>query len=94
MDASSILLELQQHGIISSGDRGAILMAESRRHQAEHPYACLRRRCTANDWMEVSNIMEGNPKMSVLGEELKRALEKGLCCVGGRVCLCMGVCMW
>ena len=97
MDAIPIVLELEFHYIISYGDRIAVLQAESRRHQAERLYACLRQKCNAGDLMEACNIItmvKGRPLMRWLGEDMKRALEIGPCCVGGRVCLCMGVCMW
>ena len=97
MDAISIVTELVHDDIISRGDRRVVLQAVDRRHQAEYLHAFLRHKCTTEALMQVCVItinVKGNPRMSVLGEDMRRALEIGPCCVGGRVCLCMGVCMW
>ena len=97
MDAISIVLYLLHYGIISSGDSEAVRQAVDSRHQAERLYACLKYKCTTEALMQVCDItinVKGNPRMSVLGKDMRRALEIGPCCVGGRVCLCMGVCMW
>ena len=93
VDASAIVLELERETIISSSDRTMITSSPNRIQQNKILYNCLRRRCTKEALMAVCEVIiavQSNPRMKVLGEDMKRMVE-GKCCVCS--CVCAYICM-
>ena len=86
VDAPAIVFELEHQGIISNGDRRMISLNLDRTQQNQCLHACLKKTCTMKTLMDVCDIViavQGNPRMNLLGEDLKWELfqEKGMCCV-------------
>ena len=82
MDANVVIRDLFHHGIISDGDQESIAKADSRMERNRILHACLLRTCTNEALLRACGIIvsvQGNPKMSVLGKDMRRRLESGVC---------------
>ena len=82
MDANAVFRDLFHHGIISDGDQESIAKANGRTQQNTILHACLLRTCTNEALLRACGIMvfvRGNPKMSVLGADMQKRLESGVC---------------
>ena len=91
MDANAVFWDLFHHGIISDGDQESIAKANGRTQQNTILHACLLRTCTNEALLRACGIIisvQGNPKMSGLGEDMRRRLESGVCAMH----VCMSVC--
>ena len=92
MDASTVAMEMFHYQIIPNGVLESIAKADNQRQQNSILHDCLLRTCTNEALMRACDIItsvQGNPKMSVLGKDMRRRLESGVC-----VCACMHVCVW
>ena len=82
MDANAVIRDLFHHGIISDGDQESIAKADSRMERNRILHACLLRTCTNEALLRACGIIvsvQGNPKMSVLGDDMRKRLESGVC---------------
>ena len=82
MDANALFRDLFHHGIISDGDQACIAKANGRTQQNTILHACLLRTCTNEALLRACGIIvsvQGNPKMSVLGDDMRKRLESGVC---------------
>ena len=97
MDVNMVVMELLNKDIISDGVRESIERAGGPRHRSAILHEHLKRTCTEEAFKTVCDIIasiQGNPKMSALGNHMQRSLESGVCvCVCVRVCVCMHVYM-
>ena len=78
------MFDLQHEGIISDGDLEVFTRTTSGTQRNKFLHFCLKRKTTTVILLRVCDIMidnEGNPCMKQLGEDIKRALETGRCCV-------------
>ena len=85
MDANAIAMDLQHRGVISDGDLQAIKQEIGTSRQNRLLHARLKKTCTVEALMDACDIItmvEGNPKLKSLGQDMKTELEKGLSCVG------------
>ena len=85
MDAKAIVMELENHKIISNGDQTEIRRETNSTQQNQLLHACLKKKCTVEALMIVCDIItkvNGNPRLKSLGEDMKTELEKGLSYVG------------
>ena len=92
MDANAVINELLYKGLIPAGDYNKLTETDCPKQQNEHLHACLLKTCTKEALMRVFDIitsLQGNPKMSALGEDMQRRLESGVCVVC--VCVCVVV---
>ena len=81
MDANAVVLELLHQDIISNGDQERIAKTDDRMQRNTILHACLLRTCTNEALLRACGIfvsVRGNPKMSVLGEDMRRSLESGV----------------
>ena len=75
-------MELVDKGVISDGDEKEITSNWSRTLQNKTLHKILREKCTAKALKTVCDVImkvKGNPKMNALGEDMKKALEAGMC---------------
>ena len=92
MDASTIVWQLVQEGIIDDGDRTQIIMELNRRVQNQILHAYLKQKCTPDAFNTVCDVIinvPGNPVMAALGRDMQRSLWTGKCaymCKDTRVC--------
>ena len=80
MDASSIVWQLVQKGIIHGGDRKQITMELTGRAQNQILHACLKQKCTPDAFNTVCDVMineSGNPVMAALGNDMQGRLKTG-----------------
>ena len=94
MDAAAITMELVHHDIITDGDQSEVTSKSDKMQQNQFLHTLLRDKCTTEALMTVCDLViavRGNPRMKRFGEDLKRALEAGVClsaCVSMCVCTC------
>ena len=101
LDANAVVNELLYKGLIPAGVHKQLTETHCLKQQNELLHACLMRTCTNEALMRICNIItsvQGNPKMSALGEDMQRKLEAGVCvcvsvCVCVHVCVCVCVCV-
>ena len=92
MDASTIVWQLVQEGIIDDGDRTQITMQLKGRVQNQILHACLKQKCTWDAFNTVCDMIinvPGNPLMTALGNDMVWRLWTGKCayvCKDTRVC--------
>ena len=83
MDAAAIVFNLEYKGFVSDGDRKTITQNMDAKQQNQILHAQLMKKCTTKALMDVCDIItavEGNAKMTKLGEDIKKELEKGIVC--------------
>ena len=93
MDANAVVLDLLHYKIIDSGDEARLSRTYDRRQQNQILHLCLKQKCTREAFKIVCSVIikvEGNPKMRVLGEDMRR-LVAGVCLY---VCVCTCVCVY
>ena len=81
MDVNMIVMELLDKKIISDGVRERIEKADGPRYRSEILHEHLKRTCTEEAFRRVCAIIgsvQGNPKMSALGNHMQRSLELGV----------------
>ena len=96
MDASSVALDLFHHGIIPDGVLESIQNAHGQRNRNSILHEYLLRTCTNESLMTACGIItfvQGNPRMSALGDDMQRRLESGVCAWCVHVCVCVCVCV-
>ena len=84
VDADAITLELEEQGIISDGEQMRIRKTDGRKQKNRDLHKCLKNNCTKEALVKVCDVLidyKGNPKMNALGQEMKRNLHQGRCCV-------------
>ena len=84
MDADAIIYELKHQDIITDGDLMRIRKIDSMTQKNQDLHKCLKNNCTKEALVRVCDILivyKGNPKMNALGQEMKRNLHQGRCCV-------------
>ena len=84
VDADAIIFELEHQNIIMDGDLKRIRKIDDRTQKNQDLHKCLKDKCTIDALMRVCDILidyKGNPKMNALGQDIKRRLDKGGCCV-------------
>ena len=92
MDASSIVWQLVQEGIIDDGDRTQIIMELNRRVQNQILHSCLKQKCTWDAFNTACDMIinvPGNPLLTALGNDMQRRLQTGKCaymCKDTQVC--------
>ena len=89
MDAKAVYMELANKGIIDGGDQEQISATYGPVQSNQKLHFCLKTKCTKDALKTVCDVMigvKGNPKMTALGEDIKRTLDKS-------VCVCVHVCM-
>ena len=82
VDASAIVLELEQRDIISNGAQKTISRNEDNTQQSQLLHACLMKTCDPKALMDVCDVIatvKGNPRMKSFGSHLKTEWEKGVC---------------
>ena len=82
MDTNAVFRDFFHHGIISDGDQESIAKADGRMERNRILHACLLRTCTNDALLRACGMIvsvQGNPKMSGLGEDMRRRLESGVC---------------
>ena len=82
MDASTVALDLFHSGIIPDGVQERIVKADGQTQRNSTLHECLLRTCTNDALMRACDIItsvQGNPKMSDLGKDMKKRLESGVC---------------
>ena len=87
MDANAVVNELLYKGLIPAGVHKKLTETDCPKQQNEFLHASLLRTCTNEALMSACDIItsvQGNPKMSALGEDMQRRLESGMC-----VCVCV-----
>ena len=95
MDAAAITMDLVHRDIITDGDQSDVTSKGDKKQQNEFLHTLLRDKCTTEALMTVCDLViavRGNPKMRRFGEDLKRALDTGVClsaCVFMCVCTCV-----
>ena len=80
MDASTVVWELADKGIIDSGDLAQITMTFNATVQNQILHACLKRKCTRDAFHTACNIIinvPGNPAMNALGRDMQKKLQTG-----------------
>ena len=97
MDASEVVFDLKNKGIISDGVLTAVNKVTSATQQNQFLHAHLERTSTKESLMTVCEVIiavPGNPRMRALGEDMKRKLD-GKYCVFIRTCMhfCMCTCV-
>ena len=96
MDAVAVVYDLLDKGTIDDGDMNKITKEHNRNGQNKILRLILKQKCTNEHLMDVCDMIiavEGNPKMTALGEDMKRALKKSVCDVYC-ACICMCVCVF
>ena len=97
VDVNMVVMELLDKGIISDGVQENIARANGPTQRSEILHAYLKRTCTKEAFRRVCSIIasvQGNPKMSALGEDLLGRLESGVCvCMCACACVCVCVCL-
>ena len=91
MDASTVVSDFVYHGIISDGVRECIANVYDPRQRNSTLHDCLLKTCTNKALKTTCDIItsvQGNPRMSALGEDMQRKLESGVC-----TCVCACVCV-
>ena len=94
MDATAITMDLVHHDIITDGDQSDVTSKGDKKQKNEFLHTLLRDKCTTEALMTVCDLViavRGNPKMKRFGEDLKRALEAGVC-LSACVFICTRVC--
>ena len=94
MDANTVAMDMFHYKIIPDGVLESIAKADGRRQRNSILHNCLLRTCTNEALMRACDIItsvQGNPKMSALGKDMKRRLESGVCVCGVCVCTCVHV---
>ena len=92
MDASTIVWQVVQKGIIDGGNRTQITMQLNGRVQNQIVHACLKQKCTWDAFNTVCDMIinvPGNPLLTALGNDMQRRLWTGKCaymCKDTRVC--------
>ena len=87
VDASTIVLELENRSIISDGDQKTIRQEANATLQAQLLHACLKKKCDVKALTDVCDIIakvEGNPRMKSFGEHMKMEWEKGVLVISWR----------
>ena len=90
MDAKTVVMELLNMGVIDDGIKSRILREDSTKLQNEILHNCLKKRCTDNALRAVCDVIigvSGNPRMTALGEIIKKRL------VISKWCVCVDACM-
>ena len=80
MDASTIVWQLVQEGIIGDGDRTQITTESSRRVKNQILHACLKQKCTWDAFNKACDMIinvRGNTTMTALGRDMQRRLQTG-----------------
>ena len=80
VDVNMVVMELLNKSIISDSVQKSIAKADGPRQRSEILHAYLKGTCTKEAFRKVCSIIasvRGNPKMSALGEDMKRRLETG-----------------
>ena len=91
IDASAVVQEFLNKGIIQEGVQQTISKTDSPKQQNEILHVHLLRTCTNEALMTACSIItsvQGNPRMSDLGKDMQRRLESGVC-----MCTCVHVCV-
>ena len=96
MDANAVINELLYKDLIPAGVHKKLTETDCPKQQNEFLHASLLRTCTNKALMTACDIIssvQGNPKMSALGEDMQRRQESGVCvCVCAYACACVCVC--
>ena len=85
MDANGVVMELLHREIIPQGVRMTISKTDSPRQQNEILHERLFRTCTYTALKTVCEVIRnvvGNPKMTLLGQDMMMCLETGQWCYG------------
>ena len=104
MDAVAVVYDLLDKGTINDGDKNKITKEDNRDEQNKILHLILKQKCTNKDLMDACDMIiavKGNPRMTALGEAMKRALVASKCvCDVYSACMCLcvhvhvPVCMW
>ena len=96
MNAVAVVYDLLDKGTINEGTLNKVTKEDNPEEQNKILYLNLKKTCTNKDLMDVCDMIiavKGNPRMTALGEDMKRALQTSVCDVYS-ACICMCVCVF